>query len=171
MLLKKGTDTALGNDRSPTRLITVNTLEVYPKHDPLTRGRGGIQVCAASPTMADQQHEERHRGNLCLLVQTSSAWSVKTRCAPSRRCQDARVSGHTTTVMHDNEAKQEGDKEKETEVYITWKARIECPNVGGVSIRCRKGTPSRKGCEDLCSQEYFHGNEYFLLTPPAFTIL
>ena len=31
------------------------------------------------------------------------AWSVKTRRAPSRHCRDARVYGHTTTAMHDNE--------------------------------------------------------------------
>ena len=33
------------------------------------------------------------------LVQATSTWSVKTRHAPSRRCRDARVYGHTTTVM------------------------------------------------------------------------
>ena len=31
------------------------------------------------------------------------AWSVKTRRAPSRHCRDARVYGHTTTAIHDNE--------------------------------------------------------------------
>ena len=35
------------------------------------------------------------------LVQAKSAWSVKTRHAPSRHCRDARVYGHTTTAMHD----------------------------------------------------------------------
>ena len=34
------------------------------------------------------------------LVQVMSAWSVKTRRAPSRHCRDARVYGHTTTAMH-----------------------------------------------------------------------
>ena len=37
------------------------------------------------------------------LVLAMSAWSVKTRRAPSRRFGDARVYGHTTTAMHDNE--------------------------------------------------------------------
>ena len=37
------------------------------------------------------------------LVLAMSAWSVKTRRAPSRHCRDARVYGHTTTAMHDNE--------------------------------------------------------------------
>ena len=37
------------------------------------------------------------------LALAMSAWSVKTRRAPSRRCRDARVYGHTTTAMHDNE--------------------------------------------------------------------
>ena len=32
-----------------------------------------------------------------------SAWSVKTRRAPSRHCRDAGVYGHTATAMHDNE--------------------------------------------------------------------
>ena len=37
------------------------------------------------------------------VVLAMSAWSVKTRRAPSRHCKDARVYGHTTTAMHDNE--------------------------------------------------------------------
>ena len=35
------------------------------------------------------------------LVQAMSTWSVKTRRAPFRLCGDARVYGHTTTVIHD----------------------------------------------------------------------
>ena len=37
------------------------------------------------------------------LVLAMSTWAMKTRCAPSRRCRDARDHGHTTTAMHDNE--------------------------------------------------------------------
>ena len=37
------------------------------------------------------------------LVQAMSAWSVKTRRAQSPHCRDARVYGHATTAMHDNE--------------------------------------------------------------------
>ena len=37
------------------------------------------------------------------LVQAVPAWSVKTRQAPSRHYRDARVYGHTTTVMHEIE--------------------------------------------------------------------
>ena len=37
------------------------------------------------------------------LVQAMSAWSVKTRHAPSRHCRDARVYDHTTTAMHEIE--------------------------------------------------------------------
>ena len=37
------------------------------------------------------------------LVQAMFAWSVKTRRIPSRHCRHARVYGHTTTAMHDNE--------------------------------------------------------------------
>ena len=35
------------------------------------------------------------------LVLAMSAWSAKTRRAPSRHSRDARVYGHTTTVVHD----------------------------------------------------------------------
>ena len=35
------------------------------------------------------------------LVETMSAWLVKTRGVPSRHCRDARVYGHKTTAMHD----------------------------------------------------------------------
>ena len=35
------------------------------------------------------------------LVQAMSAWSVKTRRTPIRRCWDVRVYGHTTTTVHD----------------------------------------------------------------------
>ena len=37
------------------------------------------------------------------LVQEISAWSVKTRHAPSRHCRDARGYGHTTTAMNETE--------------------------------------------------------------------
>ena len=37
------------------------------------------------------------------LVQAISAWSVRTRHAPSRHCRDARVYGQTTTVMNEIE--------------------------------------------------------------------
>ena len=37
------------------------------------------------------------------LVLAMSAWSVKTRRAPFWHCRDARVYGHTTTAMQDNE--------------------------------------------------------------------
>ena len=35
------------------------------------------------------------------LVLAMSAWSVKTRRAPSRRCKGARFYGHETAAMHD----------------------------------------------------------------------
>ena len=38
-----------------------------------------------------------------LLVLAMFAWSVKTRRTPSRHRKDARICGHTTTAMHDNE--------------------------------------------------------------------
>ena len=36
-------------------------------------------------------------------VQVMSAWSVKTRHAPSRHCRGVMVYGHTATAMHDIE--------------------------------------------------------------------
>ena len=36
-----------------------------------------------------------------IVPQAMSAWSVNTRCAPSRHFRDTRVCGHTTTTMHD----------------------------------------------------------------------
>ena len=41
----------------------------------------------------------QHLTAIRALVQAMSAWSVKTRCAPSQHCRDARVYGHTTTAM------------------------------------------------------------------------
>ena len=38
-----------------------------------------------------------------LCASNVCAWSVKHRGAPSRRCRDARVYGHTTTAMHGND--------------------------------------------------------------------
>ena len=38
-----------------------------------------------------------------LVLLAMSAWPVKTGRAPSRHCRNARVYGHTTTAMHDNE--------------------------------------------------------------------
>ena len=35
------------------------------------------------------------------LEKAMSAWSMKTRRAPSRHRRDARVYGHATTAMHD----------------------------------------------------------------------
>ena len=42
-------------------------------------------------------------GALRLVQQATSAWSVKIRRAPSRRCKGARVCGHTTTGHDDYE--------------------------------------------------------------------
>ena len=41
-------------------------------------------------------------GALRFVQAAMSAWSVKNRRAPPRRCIDARVYGHTTTAMHDS---------------------------------------------------------------------
>ena len=45
----------------------------------------------------------KHLTALRAWCKQMSAWSAKTRRAPSRHCRDARVYGHTTTAMHDND--------------------------------------------------------------------
>ena len=54
-------------------------------------------IGCSSPFMGLTQHLAFH---FTLAV---SAWSVTIRRAPSRRCRGARVHGHTTTAMHDDE--------------------------------------------------------------------
>ena len=53
-----------------------------------------------SPLLCDLPDTSRFASR---LVQAVSAWSLKTRRAPSRHCRDTRVYGHTTTAMHDIE--------------------------------------------------------------------
>ena len=53
-------------------------------------GRMQLNLHATRPT---------HRG-ASRLVQAMSAWSVKTRRAPSRLCRDARVYSQSTAAMH-----------------------------------------------------------------------
>ena len=60
----------------------------------------GSQQDAAHPSCDSPSH---HHGASRCLVPAMSAWSVKTRRAPSRHCRDARAYGHTTTPMHGNE--------------------------------------------------------------------
>ena len=59
-------------------------------------------------------------------------------------------SEKTIAVLGDRwwpqKAKLEGDKISKKFLSSTWKKRNERPNVGGVSIRSRKGVPSRKRC-------------------------
>ena len=57
----------------------------------------GSKQDAAHPS-CDSPNTSRFASRLVLAM---SAWSVKTRRAPSRHCRDARVYGHTTTAMHD----------------------------------------------------------------------
>ena len=58
---------------------------------------------ARPPPLTLHAPRQTPQGASCLVL-ARSTWSVKTRRAPSRRCRDARVYGHTTTGMHDNEA-------------------------------------------------------------------
>ena len=52
-----------------------------------------LTLCATRPTPHGASR----------LAQAMSAWSVKTRRAPSRHCRNARVYGHATSAMHQNE--------------------------------------------------------------------
>ena len=86
------------------------------------------------------------------------AWSVKSRRAPSRHCRDAKVYGHTTKAMHDNEYTirlrrcvllstlllVRPSREKKKRFYVVDGNNVG--TVGRVSIRRRNGAPSRKGC-------------------------
>ena len=45
----------------------------------------------------------RIRRGASRLLPVMSAWSVKTRRAPSRHCRDARVHVHATTALHDDD--------------------------------------------------------------------
>ena len=60
-----------------------------------------LLVGCSSRSMRLAEHTSRFASRLVLLAM--SIWSVKTPRAPSRHCRDARVYGHTTTTMHDNE--------------------------------------------------------------------
>ena len=46
---------------------------------------------------------EHHSAPRAFCKQAMSAWSLEARRAPPRHCRCARVYGHTTTAMHDNE--------------------------------------------------------------------
>ena len=66
-------------------------------------GTNGAEVRLTSGSLKDPVHPScdwpNSRGP-SRLVQAMSAWSVKTRRAPSRHSRDARVYGHTTTAIH-----------------------------------------------------------------------
>ena len=72
------------------------------KSDTLVRARQ-VRVSTYPPPRAPTQTVP---SSMQLTLHTTrrtlmSAWSVKTRRAPSRHCRDARVYGHTTTAMPD----------------------------------------------------------------------
>ena len=75
-------------------------------HTPLGRCHPYARKSASRATLRRMQltlHATRRtpHGASCLVL-AMSAWSVKTRRAPSRHRRDARVYGHTTTAMHEN---------------------------------------------------------------------
>ena len=56
---------------------------------------------AASRTQHTLNATRRAPHGASRLRRAMSAWSVKTRRAPSRRCRDAMVSSPTATAMHE----------------------------------------------------------------------
>ena len=92
-----------------------------------------------------------------LLVQAMSAWLVNTRRAPIRRSRDARVCGHTTTVMHKlstpprRTAKNKSLSSPHTSTYFF--IRVSCVNLtqlcsqssakAGVSFTSRGSSTAR----------------------------
>ena len=60
-------------------------------------GSYGISTCQTNSAQRDKRSTHHPLG-----ARTMSAWSMKTRRAPSRHCMDAKAYGHTTTVMHDD---------------------------------------------------------------------
>ena len=82
----------------PYRKKKIDSFDVViqmPKSPPHKRFLVGF----TSPFM---RHAEYPHGPWRLVL-AMSAWSVKTRRAPSRQCRDARVYGHATTAMQGNE--------------------------------------------------------------------
>ena len=70
------------------------------------------------------------------LVQAMSAWWVKTRRPPSRHCRDARVYGHTTTAIHENEYTSSPHP------FLRLSSSARCP-------RRPRPVPSTSACSDL----------------------
>ena len=81
-------------------------VSIYPYPPPLCKSSRLSSVCkstskAVLSTMQLTLHATRQTPHGA--VQAMSAWSVKTRHAPSRYCRDARVYDHSTTAMHEIE--------------------------------------------------------------------
>ena len=68
----------------------------------LSSTRKKIRLTAALSRMQLILHATRPTPNGALRsVQAMTAWSLKTRHAPSQHCRDTRVGVHTTAAMHD----------------------------------------------------------------------
>ena len=67
-------------------------------HDPYARKFASPAVCSRMHLTLHATRPAPHDASR--LVQEMSAWSGRPLRAPSRHCRDARVYGHTTTVMH-----------------------------------------------------------------------
>ena len=73
--------------------------KVPPKSHPYARKSASHEVLSRMQLTLHATGRTPHGASR--LVLAKSAWSVKTRRAPSRHCRDGRVYGHTTAAMHD----------------------------------------------------------------------
>ena len=90
------------------------------------------------------------------LVQAISAWSMKTRRAPSRHCRDARVYSDTTNARHEHTSKK-GMRKFNNAIYGQ---NVESPGTLMVSIRSRSSAPFPKICEVIDQRTKANTNEY-----------
>ena len=87
--------------RHPTLVATRETNQFTRRCHPYARKSASQAVLSRMQLTLHATRRTPH-GASCLVL-AMSARSVKTRRAPSRHCRDARVYGHTTTAMHDND--------------------------------------------------------------------
>ena len=103
------------------------------------------------------------------LVQATSAWSAKTRRAPSRDCRDAKVYRLATTAMHDDEytpapllvsnKRQRGKRQRGTPYYIPLRRK-------GQEDRLGMGLIQSENAHRVCKQQTARTSSHPDLTLP-----
>ena len=74
----------------------------YPRHTRQDKTRQGkARQGKAGQGKRRHRRNESPRNTTKPALDSSKAWSVETRPAPSRHSRDGRVYGHTTTAMHE----------------------------------------------------------------------